>query len=89
MHTKSECWKYEKEHRLFIDQNICFTRQIGGKLFHFVKIPKENLVRIDLCLKFEQNNYEELSYIVKELEYSKVKYIVLNLINMNIKLITT
>ncbi len=54
MITKSECWNYEKEYRLFVDPDYCTNTKIEEKKIYFTKLQESSLIRVDVGLNFDE-----------------------------------
>jgi len=74
MHTKSECWEYEKEYRLFIEPNYCTNIQKDDNKYIFAEIPTKSLIRVDLGLKCGTKYVEEILLLKTNNQFSKVKF---------------
>lgn len=74
MTTKSICWKYEKEYRLFVDPNYCSNQVKEEKTIYFAKIPEQSLIRVDLGLNVTKNTLEDIKLLKKTDRFKKVQF---------------
>ena len=72
--TKSECWTYEKEYRLFIDPNYCTKVIINHQNVFFAKLPSVSLVRVDLGLRCESRYFEDAKHILKDGRFGNISF---------------
>jgi|GEM_PF-5622203 len=70
--TKSECWSYEKEFRLFIAFQQCYNMVIDGRSLVFVDFPIKSLVEVDIGLNCSKEHRRRLYDIIKQPAYAHI-----------------
>ncbi|MEO8328337.1 MAG: DUF2971 domain-containing protein [Nitrospirota bacterium] len=69
--TKSPVWKYEQEYRWFIPVKTCGLDT--EKNIHFVKIPAEAIISVDIGVKALPEIKEKIMDLIKEIDFAHIK----------------
>ena len=85
--TKSSCWSYEKEYRIFIDPQYCSKIKIENKYLYFAKIPFNCLIRVDLGLYFDHKFIDDIQMLRNNDRFSNIEFFKAELDRNDYKLI--
>lgn len=69
--TKSPGWKYEQEYRWFIPVQKCELDT--EKNIHFVKIPANAIISVDIGVKAKSEIKEKIMDLIKEIDFAHIK----------------
>jgi hypothetical protein len=74
MTTKSICWQYEQEYRIFVDPLYCSKQIKDDKELYFAKIPERSLIRVDLGLNADKKILEDIKSLQKINRFKNVRF---------------